>query len=84
MHINLSIKLFFKVWNMNEVEPTICNGHLPYPWGRLWRVGSWTQGMGGDPWSKTHRRGEGPKVRAVSTQRVEEGRIIREEMNKQS
>ena len=34
---------------IHEVEPAICNGHVPCPWG--WRsgegrVGSWTQGVG--------------------------------------
>ena len=32
-----------------NIEPTICNGHLPYPCGQRWkegRVGIWTQGVG--------------------------------------
>ena len=22
-----------------NIKPAICNGHLPYPWGRCWREG---------------------------------------------
>ena len=34
---------------IHEVEPAICNGHLPYPWVWHWRegmVGSYLQGVG--------------------------------------
>ena len=42
-----------------NIEPVICNGHLPYPWGQHWRegrVGSWMQGVG---ISKAKHLGEG-------------------------
>ena len=32
-----------------NIEPAICNGHLPYQWRRHWRevrAGRWTQGVG--------------------------------------
>ena len=48
-------------WPVN-IEPTICNGHLPYIRDALEeRVGSWTQGVRGQ-WNKPPRRGKGPKV----------------------
>ena len=42
-----------------NIEPTMCNGHLSYPWGRRWREGSawsWMQGVGV---SEAKRLGEG-------------------------
>ena len=44
---------------MVNIEPVICNGHLPYPWGRRWRegrVGFWRQRAGV---GKAKRLGEG-------------------------
>ena len=39
----------------------MCNGHLPYPWGRRWMEGEggdgggWIDAGGGGRCSKTHR-----------------------------
>ena len=49
-------------------EPAKCSGHLPYPWGRLWKEleGGELDAGGGSRWSKTFRRGGGLKVISFS------------------
>ena len=48
-----------------DIEPTTCNGHLPYPWGWCWReerveLDAGVGRGGGGRWSKIPRRGNGP------------------------
>ena len=44
-----------------NIEPTICNGHLPYPWERRWRLGrgEWEVECRGSGVGETERLGMG-------------------------
>ena len=33
-----------------NIEPAICNGHMPYPWERRWRKGEGEFDAGGGGW----------------------------------